>query len=68
MALEGVGITAPFPIQSLALPVALGGHDIIGQARTADSLRCRCPTRSSSRPGVPTTMSTPARSASICGS
>ena len=34
MALEGVGITAPFPIQSLALPVALGGHDIIGQART----------------------------------
>ena len=34
VALEGVGITAPFPIQSLALPVALGGHDIIGQART----------------------------------
>ena len=34
IALEGVGITAPFPIQSLALPVALGGHDIIGQART----------------------------------
>jgi superfamily II DNA/RNA helicase len=29
-----VGITTPFPIQTLALPVALGGHDIIGQART----------------------------------
>jgi superfamily II DNA/RNA helicase len=24
----------PFPIQALALPIALGGHDIIGQART----------------------------------
>jgi superfamily II DNA/RNA helicase len=34
VALEGVGITTPFPIQSLALPIALGGHDIIGQART----------------------------------
>ncbi|HUY44539.1 MAG TPA: DEAD/DEAH box helicase [Streptosporangiaceae bacterium] len=34
IALEGVGITAPFPIQALALPIALGGHDIIGQART----------------------------------
>ena len=29
-----MGITAPFPIQTLALPIALGGHDIIGQART----------------------------------
>ncbi|MCA1782338.1 MAG: DEAD/DEAH box helicase [Dermatophilaceae bacterium] len=28
------GITAPFPIQSMTLPVALGGHDIIGQAKT----------------------------------
>ncbi len=34
VALEGVGITSPFPIQALALPIALGGHDIIGQART----------------------------------
>jgi superfamily II DNA/RNA helicase len=34
LALEGVGITTPFPIQTLALPIALGGHDIIGQART----------------------------------
>jgi superfamily II DNA/RNA helicase len=25
---------APFPIQALALPIALGGQDIIGQART----------------------------------
>jgi superfamily II DNA/RNA helicase len=33
-ALETEGIVAPFPIQSLALPIALGGHDIIGQART----------------------------------
>jgi superfamily II DNA/RNA helicase len=29
-----VGITTAFPIQTLALPIALGGHDIIGQART----------------------------------
>ena len=33
-ALETEGIVEPFPIQSLALPIALGGHDIIGQART----------------------------------
>jgi superfamily II DNA/RNA helicase len=32
--LEAEGITAAFPIQELALPIALGGHDIIGQART----------------------------------
>jgi superfamily II DNA/RNA helicase len=32
--LADVGITAPFPIQSMTLPVALGGHDIIGQAKT----------------------------------
>ncbi|MGE5290602.1 MAG: DEAD/DEAH box helicase [Micromonosporaceae bacterium] len=33
-ALEERGITHAFPIQSLTLPIALGGHDIIGQART----------------------------------
>lgn len=33
-ALERVGITTPFPIQELALPVALTGNDLIGQART----------------------------------
>ncbi|WP_343281997.1 DEAD/DEAH box helicase [Micrococcus sp. 2A] len=33
-ALEGKGIVHPFPIQSMTLPVALGGHDIIGQAKT----------------------------------
>ncbi|MEA2391769.1 MAG: hypothetical protein QOK31_1878 [Solirubrobacteraceae bacterium] len=33
-ALEAIGITHPFPIQSLTLPVALRGHDIIGQAKT----------------------------------
>ncbi|HEU5158100.1 MAG TPA: DEAD/DEAH box helicase [Streptosporangiaceae bacterium] len=33
-ALETEGIVEPFPIQSLALPIALSGHDIIGQART----------------------------------
>jgi superfamily II DNA/RNA helicase len=33
-ALEARGITYAFPIQSLTLPIALGGHDIIGQART----------------------------------
>src|SRR5450830_275844 len=33
-ALADVGITRPFPIQAMTLPVALGGHDIIGQAKT----------------------------------
>ncbi|MFI0945441.1 DEAD/DEAH box helicase [Streptomyces sp. NPDC021086] len=33
-ALEAVGITAPFPIQELTLPVALSGTDVIGQAKT----------------------------------
>ncbi|QFQ30735.2 DEAD/DEAH box helicase [Janibacter melonis] len=28
------GIIHPFPIQAMTLPVALGGHDIIGQAKT----------------------------------
>ncbi len=32
--LADVGITHPFPIQALTLPVALAGHDIIGQAKT----------------------------------
>ena len=32
--LNDVGISAPFPIQAMTLPVALGGHDIIGQAKT----------------------------------
>ncbi len=34
LALEGAGIYTTFPIQALALPIALGGYDIIGQART----------------------------------
>jgi superfamily II DNA/RNA helicase len=33
-ALATEGITTAFPIQALALPIALAGHDIIGQART----------------------------------
>ncbi|WP_353511109.1 DEAD/DEAH box helicase [Intrasporangium sp.] len=33
-ALADGGITHPFPIQAMTLPVALGGHDIIGQAKT----------------------------------
>jgi len=33
-ALADHGIIAPFPIQSMTLPVALAGHDIIGQAKT----------------------------------
>ena len=33
-ALAEGGITHPFPIQAMTLPVALGGHDIIGQAKT----------------------------------
>ena len=34
VALEAAGIYTTFPIQALTLPIALGGHDIIGQART----------------------------------
>jgi superfamily II DNA/RNA helicase len=33
-ALEASGITAAFPIQALAVPIALEGQDLIGQART----------------------------------
>jgi superfamily II DNA/RNA helicase len=33
-ALEAAGITTAFPIQALTLPIALDGHDVIGQART----------------------------------
>ena len=33
-ALETEGIIEPFPIQSMAVPIGLAGHDIIGQART----------------------------------
>jgi superfamily II DNA/RNA helicase len=33
-ALEARGITTAFPIQELTLPIALEGHDLIGQART----------------------------------
>ena len=33
-ALSRAGITHPFPIQAMTLPVALQGHDIIGQAKT----------------------------------
>lgn len=33
-ALRAVGITHAFPIQALTLPIALEGHDVIGQART----------------------------------
>ncbi|MEE1620379.1 DEAD/DEAH box helicase [Zafaria sp. Z1313] len=32
--LASAGILHPFPIQAMTLPVALGGHDIIGQAKT----------------------------------
>ena len=33
-ALAAAGIVHPFPIQAMTLPVALAGHDIIGQAKT----------------------------------
>jgi superfamily II DNA/RNA helicase len=33
-AIESVGITSPFPIQEMTLPIALMGTDLIGQART----------------------------------
>ncbi|WP_270888386.1 DEAD/DEAH box helicase [Pedococcus sp. 5OH_020] len=32
--LSDAGIVTPFPIQAMTLPVALSGHDIIGQAKT----------------------------------
>jgi superfamily II DNA/RNA helicase len=32
--LGDAGIVTPFPIQAMTLPVALSGHDIIGQAKT----------------------------------
>ncbi|WP_298456026.1 DEAD/DEAH box helicase [uncultured Cellulomonas sp.] len=32
--LAAAGIVNPFPIQAMTLPVALAGHDIIGQAKT----------------------------------
>ncbi|MCW1249038.1 DEAD/DEAH box helicase [Acaricomes phytoseiuli] len=32
--LSDAGILHPFPIQAMTLPVALSGHDIIGQAKT----------------------------------
>lgn len=34
VALEEQGITDPFPIQELTIPLALAGNDLIGQART----------------------------------
>ncbi|MCL1923844.1 MAG: DEAD/DEAH box helicase [Propionibacteriaceae bacterium] len=33
-ALEAAGITSPFPIQRQAIPIAMKGTDLIGQART----------------------------------
>ena len=33
-ALDQVGISTPFPIQAMAIPIALTGADMIGQART----------------------------------
>ncbi len=33
-ALDGAGITAPFPIQSATLPDALAGRDVLGRGRT----------------------------------
>lgn len=33
-ALAEAGIVHPFPIQSMTLPIALSGQDIIGQAKT----------------------------------
>lgn len=33
-ALDAAGITSPFPIQSMCVPLALDGQDLIGQAKT----------------------------------
>ena len=40
-ALEAAGMTAAFPIQALALPIALDGQDLIGQARTGNGQDAR---------------------------
>jgi len=45
-ALDAAGIVTAFPIQELALPIALDGQDIIGQARTGTGPR---PSLSASR-------------------
>jgi superfamily II DNA/RNA helicase len=60
-ALAAHGIITAFPIQALALPIALGGHDIIGQARTGTGktlafgipLLQRLPDRAQRRPHAP---------------
>ena len=33
-ALDAVGIKEPFPIQTMCIPLALDGQDLIGQAKT----------------------------------
>ncbi|MEI8080241.1 MAG: DEAD/DEAH box helicase [Actinomycetes bacterium] len=33
-ALDRIGITSPFPIQTMCIPLALSGQDLIGQAKT----------------------------------
>src|SRR6266702_4505969 len=43
--LEAAGIVTAFPIQALALPMALDGQDIIGQARTERVRRTRSASR-----------------------
>jgi superfamily II DNA/RNA helicase len=60
-ALADQGITTAFPIQALALPAALAGQDIIGQARTGTGktlafgipLLERVAAESPQRPGTP---------------
>ena len=59
-ALAAEGITTAFPIQALALPIALDGHDVIGQARTGTGktlafgipLLQRLPGQPPARPGA----------------
>ncbi|MEL0237128.1 MAG: DEAD/DEAH box helicase, partial [Aquiluna sp.] len=34
LALDSKSITSPFPIQEQAIPLALSGTDVIGQAKT----------------------------------
>ena len=52
--LAAAGITHPFPIQALTLPVALSGADIIGQAKTGTGktlgFGIPCSSASSARP------------------
>src|ERR1700749_2431338 len=63
LALESAGIYTTFPIQALALPIALGGYDSIGQARagTGKTLGFGIPLLQRLGPGPPAAPPAPGR-------